>query len=111
MPVVSLQRIKRAQGIGRTLEELSGRDVAEVVRGQIRQQRHADVGRRRTMRDRRPAIQLVVVRRQPVVLRAHKALEEGPGASRQPTQKEDLGAAQASRVAGEWATDPPGEAG
>ena len=44
-------------------DESSGRKVAEVVRGQIREQGEPHVGRRRPMRDRGDPILLVVVGR------------------------------------------------
>ena len=57
--------------------------IAEVVRRQVRQQREAHVGRRGAVRDDRDRMLLVVVRRQPVVLRADEGLEERPGLARE----------------------------
>ena len=72
MPAVPLQASHRGERIGAALDERARRDVAEVVGGQIRQQRQADVGRRSAVGDRRDAILLVVVRGQPVVRRRTK---------------------------------------
>ena len=54
-------------------------DEAEVVRGQRREQAHADVGGRRAVRDPRLGDLLEVVRRQAVVLGAHEGREVAPG--------------------------------
>ncbi len=109
MPAVLLKLVERAQGVSRALDELAGRQIAEVIRRQICQQRHADVGRRGPVRDRGDAIVLIVVWRQPVVLGADQLLEEGPGPPRKRAQEEDLRGSQGRLAASERQTDPPGD--
>jgi hypothetical protein len=109
MPPVPLEAIQRAQGIAGAQDQLSGREVAEVVGGQVRQQGEADVGRRGAVRDRIGAVVLHVVGRQPVVLRADEGLEEGPGAPRQRAQKAGLIRCQGRLAAHPRAADPPGD--
>ncbi|KFB71345.1 MAG: hypothetical protein AW09_003508 [Candidatus Accumulibacter phosphatis] len=106
---MSLQRVQGAQGIGRALEQLAGREIAEVVGRKIRQQRHADVGRRGPMGDRGDAIFLVVVRRQPMLFRADEGVEERPGATRQRAQEKNLRTAQDRLAALQRTADPPDE--
>ena len=91
---VPIQGFHCSQCILRALDELSGRKVAEVVRGQIRKQRKSHVGRRRAMRDHGSAILLIVIRRQPVVLRADECLKEGPGFSGKLSEKKELAGGQ-----------------
>ena len=90
--------------IRRALEQLSGRDVAEVVGRQIRQQRKSHVRRRGAMRDGGDRMFLAVVRRQPVVVRTDERLEERPGPSRELPEEERLvpasAALRAERAAG-----------
>ena len=54
---------------------------AEIARGENRQQVKAEIGRRTAMRHDRLRRLLEIVRRQPVVLRADKGLEEMPHAT------------------------------
>ena len=70
------------QGVCRAQNQLAGRDVAEVVAGHVRQQRQPNVGRRGAVRDRVDAVFLNIVGGQPVIVRADKGLEEGPGPPR-----------------------------
>ena len=58
--------------------------------GQIRQQRKSHVRRRRAMRDNGGRVLLIVIRRQPIVLRADEGLEEGPGFSGKLLEKDGL---------------------
>ena len=67
-----------AQRIRRTLYELPSGDVAEIIGGQIRKQRQPHVGRRRTMADQRDRVLLIVIGRQPMIVRADEGLEELP---------------------------------
>ena len=107
--LVPIEAIQRAQGIAGAQDQLSGREVAEVVGGQVRQQGETDVGRRGAVRDRLGAVVLHIVGRQPVVLRADKGLEEGPGPPRQRTQEAGLFGRQGRLAAHPRAADPPGD--
>ena len=63
MPFEALERPDRRVD---AVDEIAGGDVAKVVRGQRRQQAHADVGRRRAARQpRRVAGLLIVVGQEP----------------------------------------------
>ncbi len=95
----------------RAFDELSGRKVAEVVRGQIRQQRKSHVGRRRAVRHHGNGMLLIVIRRQPMILRADESLEECPGFPGNLPQKEDLICCQSFSAASKRPTDPPGDSG
>ena len=86
-------------------------NVAEVVRGQIREQRQSHVGRRGAMRDRGDRMLLIVVRRQPVVFRADEGFEERPGLARNLPEKKDLIGRQPRFAARERPADPPGDRG
>ena len=66
-------------------------EVAEIVRGQRREQRHPDVGRRRAVaRARGVAVLLVVVGRQPAVGFGDERFEVAPGLARRPAQEGTL---------------------
>ena len=101
----------RAQRAGRALDEASGRQVAEVIRGQIREQRQSHVGRRRAMRNHGHGMLLHIVRRQPIVFRADEGLEERPGFAGNGAQKAGLVGRQAGSVASQRATHPPRQRG
>ena len=64
--------------------------IAEIVCGQIREQRKSHVGRRRAMRDHGSGMLLIVIRRQPMIFRADEGLEERPGFPGKLPQKEGL---------------------
>ena len=88
--LVSFQAFHGVECLRRAFDELSGRNVAEVVSGQIRQQRKAHVGRRRAMCDHGNGMLLIVIRRQPMIFRADEGLEERPGFPGKLPQKEGL---------------------
>ncbi len=111
VPPVTFQSVHRAQGVRRALDEQSGRDVAEVVSGQVRQQRQPDVGRRGAMGDCGNAILLIVVGGQPMVRGADEAVEELPRPPRQRAQEEGLGRRQLCFARHKRAADPPRENG
>ena len=108
---VPFHGLHRAQCTRRALDELSGRNVTEVVRGQIREQRQPHVGRRRAVRHHGTAILLIVIRRQPMIFRADEGLEERPGLARKLAQEEGLVGRQPGFTAGERPADPPGDGG
>ena len=60
------------------------RDVAEVVRGQVRQQREPHVGRRGAVRDDGNRMLLVIVGRQPVILRDRRKSRRTPRSCARP---------------------------
>ena len=64
----------------------AGRNVAEIVGGQVREQRQSHIGRRRAMRDDGDRMLLIVIRRQPMIVRADESLEECPGLARQSSE-------------------------
>ncbi len=111
MPLVALHRAHRVQRVRRAHEELAGRNVAEVVGGEVRQQREAHVGGRGPVRDgRRPdapgscpaAANGPAVRR-----RSRRTPRSGAPAAR---RKSNLVRRRAVRRAGERPADPPGDA-
>ncbi len=63
------------------------------------------------MRDHGHGMLLVVVRRQPMILRPDKPLEEGPGLAGQRAEKAHLLGRQAGLATGQGAAHPPGEGG
>ena len=109
--LVPFQGCHRVECIRRALDELSGRNVAEVVRGQIREQRKPHVGRGRAMRNHGNRMLLIVIRWQPVIFRTDEGLEERPGLARNLLQKNDLVGRQPCFTAGERPADPPGDGG
>src|SRR5205085_3185385 len=72
------------------LNELSRGEVAEIVGGEIRQQRESDIGRRSAVGDARDRVLLIVVGRQPVVLGSDERLEEVPRLARDFAQEDGL---------------------
>ena len=82
VPPVARHPIQRRERPLRPRDHLARGDVAEVVGGEVREQRQADVGRRGAVRDPVRRILLEVVRRQIVVLRPDERLEEPPGPPR-----------------------------
>src|SRR5947208_2932785 len=82
VPLMALELRHRRQRVLRALEQLSAGDVAEVVRGEIGEQRQAYVRRRRPMGDDFGGMLLEVVGRQPVVLGTDEYLEEPPRLAR-----------------------------
>ncbi len=99
------------QAVGGAFEQLPGRDVAEIVRRQIGQQRQPHIGRRGAMRQRGGAVFLVIVRRQPVVIRADESLEISPGLARDAAKIVRLFGAQARHAARQRQAEPPGDGG
>ena len=108
---IPFQARHRAQRAGRALDEASGRQVAEVIRGQIREQRQSHVGRRRAMRNHGHGMLLHIVRRQPIVFRADEGFEERPGFARKGAEKAGLIGRQAGSAASQRAAHPPGNRG
>jgi len=116
VPVVEVasmpfQGVHRAEGIRRALDKLSGRNVAEVVRGQIGEERKSHVGRRRAMPDRSNGMLLIAIRWQPMIFRADECLEECPGPPGKLPEKDGLVSGQPCSVASERPADPPGDSG
>ena len=116
IPVVEMTPVARqcghaVQGVGGALQHLSGGEVTEVVGGQVSQQGQAHVGRRGAMGQGLGPAFLVVVGRQPMVLRSDAGLEEGPGLAGDPAQETDLFRRQTGRRAGDGPADPPGDGG
>src|SRR5438105_1887876 len=87
MAAVPLEPIHRLQRIRRARDELARGEVAEVVRREIREERHADVGGRGSMRNGGERTFLVIVWRQPMIFRSDKRLEKRPGLARNLTQE------------------------
>ena len=72
-------------------DERFGRDIAQIVCGQRRQQPHADVGRRRAPGELRGvAVLLIVVGWQPRVRLGHERFEVPPRLARRPAQQRSL---------------------
>ena len=111
MPLVSLQRSPSCPcAFAVRSEELAGRDVAEIVGGQIREQRESHVRRRRAVRDHRDRMLLLVVRRQPLVVRAHEASRRTPmSGARALRRKSDLLGPEARFAPRERPAHPPGD--
>ncbi len=63
VPLVPVEGLHRSQRIGEALDQSSGRDIAEVVGGQVGKERNAHVGRRRSMRNLANGNFLVIVGR------------------------------------------------
>ena len=107
--LIALQLFQGAKGGRGAGDQLAGRDVTEIVGGQIRQQREADVRRRGAMGDHSHRMLLIIVGRQPIVVRADKGLEESPGPPGQPVQKNRLGHREPHFAALQRNADQPGD--
>ena len=90
MALVAFETFERGQRAIETIDQRRGRHVPEIVRRERRQQRHADVGRRRAPRQPRLVTFLVVVRRQPPVRVRDERLVIAPGLARRPAQQQPL---------------------
>ena len=75
---VTFQCFHRLECICRALDELSRRDVAEVVGGQICEKGQAHVGRRRAMRNYGSGMLLKIVRGQPSDLPGRRRFRKTP---------------------------------
>ena len=84
---ITLHALQRGESQCAAVEQLRQAEIAEIVRGQVRKQAQADVGRRRAVRGLRDRLFLIVVRRQPVVVGTHEALEERPSPPRHPAHE------------------------
>ena len=109
MALVTFERRHGGEGVGRALDQPSGREIAEIVGGQVRQQRQSHIGRRGAVRNGGSAIFLEVVRRQPMVGRADEVIEEGPGPPRQHAQEGQLSDREGGLATREGLAEPPGE--
>src|SRR3546814_4723225 len=63
------------------LNQRAGVEVTQIVGSQRGQQCHAQVGRRGTVRDHRTRFLLIIVRCQPMIVRADELFEVQPGAT------------------------------
>src|SRR3954464_9639303 len=107
MSLVSLETLHRLERLGWGLEQLPGGDIAEVVRGDIGQQRHAHVGRRGPMRKDPCWMLLIVVGRKVMIGCDDELVEVCPGFARAFPQEHDVGARK-RRLPAAWRTaDPP----
>jgi len=109
MAAMAVQGFHGVDGIGRAFHQPPGRKVAEVVGGQVREQRQPHVGRGSAVSDGRRRVLLHVVGWQPVVFRTDEGLEEGPGLSRNSAEEAGLGRCQPGDAAWEGTTNPPGQ--
>ncbi len=103
MSAMPFQPVQGVKGLAGAVGKLAGRDVAEIVGRQIRQQGEPDIGGRGAMRDARDGLFLIVVGRQPVVFGAGEGLKEVPGLASQLAQEDVLFRRQMRRGAA-----PPG---
>ena len=89
MSAVTRQPGHGAKGRGRSLDQRSGGDVAEIVGRQVREQRRGRCSSARCgARSTGSGLLLEVVGRQPVVLFPDERVEERPGLARDPAQEE-----------------------
>src|SRR4051795_11353664 len=96
VPVILLETFKRGERVVETTNQRLRREVPEIVCGQRRQERHADVGRRGAPRESRLVPFLVVVWRQPAVRFGDERLVEEPRLPRGSAQPPAVGTAQAA---------------
>ena len=111
VPLVALHGVHRIECVRRALEELAGRDVAEVAGAEVGEQSEPHVRRRGAMREAHGGMFLVIVRRQPVVVGTDEGFEESPRASREHAQEESLLSCEPRDAAAQRAAHPPREAG
>ena len=75
---MAVHSFHRANCICRALDELPHCDIAEIAGGEIGQKRQTHVSRRRAMGDHGNGLFLIVVRRQPIIVRTNKGFEKAP---------------------------------
>ena len=106
---MALQRGHGGQRVARAFQQAASGDVAEIVRGQIGQQRQPHIGGRSPVRDDGAVIILKIIRRQPVIFGGHELFEKSPGPARVFSEKNELRGAQARLARRQRAADPPGD--
>ena len=111
VPAMPLQRFHSAQCIRRARDELSGREITEVMRRQVGKQRQSHVGRRSPVRDIERRMFLHIVGWQPMVVRADVGLEIRPGLPGQLAQEKGLVECQLGTPPRERTTHPPSNRG
>ena len=100
VPFMALQPFERRDRAIETMNQLLGRQVSEIVRGQRRQKRHADVGGGGARGQVRRGSFLVVVGRQPRVGVRDEGLVVSPRLPSGPAEQQPL-------AIGEWALARP----
>src|SRR2546425_12741950 len=78
MATMAFQSLHRAECICRPLDGLIRGNVAEVGCGQIGEQPQAHIRRRGAMTDDKSRMLLNIIRRQPMIFRAHERFKECP---------------------------------
>ncbi len=78
MPLIAFQGSHGLEGVLGSFQQLSGRDVAEIIGAQIGQQGQADVGGRGAAGDYCHRVFLHIVERQPVIFGTDIGFEEQP---------------------------------
>src|SRR3979411_263764 len=76
---MAFECLHRMQRVGGSFDELAARDVAEVTRRHIGEERQPHCGGRRAMSYDRDRVLLKVVWRQPMIVGTDKGFEESPG--------------------------------
>ena len=107
MSFVPLESLHGAQRAIRAFEQRPCRQVPQVVRRKVCQQRQPHVGRRCPVCNGVRAILLPIVGRQPVGGHDDEPLEVAPGAARQSTQEDHLLRRQPGDAWHQRATQPP----
>jgi hypothetical protein len=112
MTLVPLQTFERRQHPVEALAQVPGRDVAEVVRSQRRQQAQGDIGGRGPPCELRSAVAfLEVVRRQPCVSLRYERFEVAPGLAGGAPKQRAIVIAEGTFARAPWQTQPVRDGG
>ena len=90
MAVKPFERSHGPYCVARSFDQSPGRDVTKIIRREICQQRHSDIGRRCSMSDDGFGIFLIVIGRKPVIFGTNKFLEKQPRLPCGSMKKKDL---------------------
>ena len=104
---MTLERFDRGERALDPIRQLGASQITQVVRGERREQPHADIRRRRSVRDAHLRCELHVVGRQPVILPADETIEIVPGPARDAAQLCRVPRAQDQSPRNHRPTQPP----
>src|SRR5690242_11661049 len=90
MAAIALQFLNRSKSSPRSLHHVTRGDETEVVCGEIRKQRKADVRRRGTMRNSLRRIFLEIVGGKVIIDGTDKGFKELPGAARSNSKEKQI---------------------
>src|ERR1017187_4526886 len=109
MAAMALQRFHGVDGIGRAFDESPGRDVAEVVGGQVGKQGQPHIGWGLALGDELLRIIFYVLLWQPIFFSSSEGSEKSPGLSGNSVKESGVVLGQLGNAAWKGPARPPGK--